>query len=317
MSWLDGMAHRLRTLLRPGRYAAELDEEFQHHLDLDTMHDGDPRRAVRRFGNRLYHREETRAMTWLHRFDVLRQDLRTAWRGVARTPSLAVLVVITLALGVGANATTFTLLDTLYFRPPSGVADPGSLRRYWVEQHFATGTSFIRPWAIYPTQHILVQATDNADQVALYHGPVTHRLGRGFGGPQITVLYTSANYFPVLGVQLALGRFYTRDEDSLGRGAPVAVVSHAFWTNHLGGDPNAIGRAITLGANDVTVVGVLDSSFRGWTSNRLMSGCRSPRRLGGRSGGRVPPVGLCSAPSSAGDCPRPLWKNGPPRYCAP
>jgi predicted permease len=263
MSWLDGVGHRMRTLLRPGRYTAELNEEIEHHLDLDTMHEGDRRRATRRFGNRLAHREEARAMTWIRVFDVIHQDLRTAWRGLARTPALAALVVVTLALGVGANVATFALLDRLYFRPPSGVADPGSLRRFWVEQHYANGGAYTRPWMTWPRHQALARATDNAGQVALYSGMDTPRLGRGFDSPRVNVVYASATYFPVLGVRLTMGRFYTADEDSLGRGAPVAVVSHAFWNKYLNGDPDALGSLIPLGSNDYTVIGVLDPSFRG------------------------------------------------------
>jgi hypothetical protein len=206
MSWLDGLRHRVRTVLHPARHSEELDEEFTHHLELDAMHQGDRRHAARRFGNRLFHREETRAMTWLRFVDTARQDLGSAWRGVARTPSLAVLVVVTLALGVGANVVTFTLLDRLYLRPPGGVADPGSLRRFWVQQPYAMGGYNIRSWMTYPRQQVLAQATDNLGRVALYSGIDRPRFGRGFDGPRVSVIYASANYFSVLGVRSTMGR---------------------------------------------------------------------------------------------------------------
>ena len=78
MSWIDGVRHRLRTLFHPADYDRELNEEMELHLELDAMQQGDQLRAVRRFGNRTYYREEARQMTLLGALDVLRQDLSTA-----------------------------------------------------------------------------------------------------------------------------------------------------------------------------------------------------------------------------------------------
>lgn len=75
MSWIDGVRHRLRTLFRPAAYDHELDEEMELQLELDAMQQGDQLRAVRRFGNRAYYKEEVRQMTWLGALDVLRPDL--------------------------------------------------------------------------------------------------------------------------------------------------------------------------------------------------------------------------------------------------
>jgi putative ABC transport system permease protein len=263
MSWLDGIAHRLRTLLHPGRHASELEDEVRLHLELDAVHEGDAGQTRRRFGSPLYHREETRAQTWLRLVDVAGQDLRAAWRGVTHRPAVAALVVGTLALGIGANAATFTILDALYLRAPGGLAEPDSLRRYWLE-HFAIGDSpHLSQNMPHPAYQVLARASGNAERMALFATDNSLRLGRGFGGPRVRVVYASASYFPVLGVALARGRFYTSAEDSLGNGAPVALVSHAFWKSRLGGDPAAIGKTIAIGKTDYTVLGVFDPSFRG------------------------------------------------------
>lgn len=263
MSWLDGIAHRLRTLLRPGRHASELEDEVRLHLELDGIHEGDPRETRRRFGSPLYHREETRAQTWLRLVDLARQDLRAAWRGVTHRPAVAALVVGTLALGIGANAATFTLLDALYLRPPGGLAEPDSLRRYWLE-HFAVGDSpHVSQNMPYPAFRELARASGNAERMAVFATDNSLHLGRGFGGPRVRIVYASASYFPVLGVALARGRFYTAAEDSLGHGAPVALVSHAFWESRLGGDSTTLGSTIAIGKSDFTVIGVLHPAFRG------------------------------------------------------
>jgi predicted permease len=264
MSWLDGFAHRLRTLVHPRRHASELEREVELHLELDAVHEGDAGQTRRRFGSPLYHREETRAQTWLRLLDVARQDVRAAWRGVTHRPAVAALVVGTLALGIGSNAATFTMLDALYLRAPSGVVEPDSLRRYWVERfNTGDGPPYKSQGLSYPRYRLLARASGNSERVALFVPDNSLRLGRGFGGPQVRTVYATSNYFPVLGVRLSRGRFYTSAEDSLGFGAPVALVSHAFWANRLGGDPGAVGRPIAIGKNDYTVIGVLDPSFRG------------------------------------------------------
>src|SRR5687767_14084132 len=98
MSWFDGLAHRVRTLLRPDAYERELRDEMSFHVELDAMQQRDRDRARRRFGNRAYYQEETRKMTWLGSFDVLRQDATYAWRSLRRTPAFTVTVIVTLAL---------------------------------------------------------------------------------------------------------------------------------------------------------------------------------------------------------------------------
>jgi putative ABC transport system permease protein len=188
MSWLDGIGHRLRTLLRPGRQASELEEEVKLHLELDGIYEGDPGETRRRFGSPLYYREETRAQSWLRLVDVARQDLSAAWRGVTNRPAVAALVVGTLALGIGANAATFTLLDAMYLRAPGGVAEPDSLRRYWLEYFVGEGSSQLSQHLRYPSYRVLAQASGNADRMALFGTDNSPRLGRGFGGPRVRVV---------------------------------------------------------------------------------------------------------------------------------
>jgi len=264
MSWVDGLRHRLRTLLRPGRHASELEDEVTLHLELDGIHEEDASQTRRRFGSPLYHREETRAQTWLRLTDIARQDVSAAWRGVTHAPGVAGLVVATLALGIGANAATFTMLDALYLRAPAGVAEPDALRRYWVE-HFRTGEGlpFKSQKVSYPMYRVLAQASGNRERIALYDTDNSLRLGRGFGGPRVRAVYASSNYFSVLGVRIAHGRFYTSAEDSLGHGASVALVSHAFWTTRLGGDPAALGQPVAIGTHTYAIIGVLDPAFTG------------------------------------------------------
>jgi putative ABC transport system permease protein len=262
MSWLDGLKHRIRVVFDSASYERELRDEMRLHEELDTVQQQDAYRARRRFGNRTYYQEETRRMTWLGSLDVLRQDLAYAWRSIRRTPGFAATVIITLALGIGLNATTFTLLDRIYLRPPAGVKDPETLRRIWTQQ-VRSGESRWSQSMSFPNYRALAQATSDSTSLASFKTIYDLHLGRGRKGPKLNVVYATANYFPVLGLRAALGRVYGADEDRFGAGAPVIVVSDHLWRTHLGGDSAALGKPIRLGANVYTMIGVLPRAFTG------------------------------------------------------
>ena len=262
MSWIDGVRHRLRTLFHPSTYDHELNEEMELHLQLDAMQQGDQLRAVRRFGNRTYYKEEARQMTLLGTLDVLRQDLNYVWRTMTRSPGLTITIVITLALGIGVNAAVFTVLDRLYLRAPGGIEDPSTLRRYWV-QHFRTSEPFTTPGLSHRMYQVIANASGDSANVALFTTDYNLRQGKHPRDPRIRGAYATANYFPVLGVRPAYGRFFSPDEDRLGSGAPVAVISHDFWTNRLGSDSAVLGRSLPIGSNVYTIVGVAEPAFTG------------------------------------------------------
>ncbi|HEV8197873.1 MAG TPA: ADOP family duplicated permease [Gemmatimonadales bacterium] len=264
MSWLDGISHKLRSVFRPGAHARELEEEVRFHLELEAAQVNDPDAARRRFGNRVWYAEETRRMTWLRVVDRARQDVGSAWRSLTRAPAVTAVVAGTLAVGIGANAAAFTLLDALYLKPPGGVSDPGSLRRYWFKNFKSgTGVPFTAENVNYPVYRLVAEAGGQASNTALFSTDWSLRQGKGFTGPKLRAVYASANYFPVLGVHPELGRFYTPAEDQLGAGAQVAVVSHAFWKRRLDGARPAPGQVIEIGPRSYQVIGVMDPAFTG------------------------------------------------------
>ncbi|HET9514889.1 MAG TPA: ADOP family duplicated permease [Gemmatimonadales bacterium] len=264
MSWFHGLRYRLRTVLRPGDHARELDEEFRFHLDLDATQQGDTDRAARRFGNRTGYQEEVRYTTWFRYIDPLTQDFRAGWRSLRRNPGLAAGVVATLGLGIGVNAAVFSLLDRLYLRPPSGIEDPGSLRRIWIH-HFNSGDGvpFTSQGLSYPAFKAVADASGDSAGLAAYSTDNAVRMGRRPVDPRLRVVYASANYFDVLGVRPARGRLYTAQEDRFGNAVPVAVISHAFWNHRLGGADSALGSSIPLGTDSYTIIGVLPPDFTG------------------------------------------------------
>ena len=266
MSMLDGWRHRLRTLFRARGYEQEILDEQRFHQELDAQQLGDSGAATRRFGNRTWYQEEVRRMTWLGQLDVVRQDVSYGWRSIRRHPGVTATVVLTLALGLGANAATFSFLDRMYLRPPSGVAAPDGLRRYWFEVSAARsydGTSFVTPGANYRSYRAIAAASGAPQRFALYETDNMLFLRRGDSRVRVRGVFATASYFDVLGVRPLLGRLYTAQEDSMGHGANVVVLGHRFWEQQLGADTALLGRTLRIEHTDYTVIGVLDPRFRG------------------------------------------------------
>jgi putative ABC transport system permease protein len=266
MSWLHGIRHRIRVLLRPTAHERDLLDEMRMHLELDAMQQRDLYAARRRFGNRTYHQEEARRMTWLSHLDVLCQDVGYAWRSIRRTPGVTAMIVLTLALGLGVNTATFSFLDRMYLRAPDGVVKPENLRRWWHETsayRSYNGQSFISPGTDYPTYAAIARASGDPRNFALYETDNMLFMRRADQKVRVRGVFATASYFNVLGVRPALGRLYTAAEDSMGQGSRVIVLSHRFWERALGGDSAVIGQTINLEYTDYAVIGVMQEEFEG------------------------------------------------------
>ena len=286
MSWLDGFRHRLRTVLRPGTHARELDEEIRFHLELDALQQKSADLARRRFGNRTYYQEEVRLMTWLRMLDFVRQDLRYACRSVARAPGFASLIALTLALAIGVNTATFSVLDELYLRPPAGVADAGSLRRMWLEHIRPSTSPFGSRVMSYPVFRAIAEGSAGVAELAARTGAREWRIEGTAGTIAVNGVHAAANFFDVVGVRAALGRIYSPTEDRFGAAERVAVVSHHLWTTHLGGDPAALERPVLIDGKEYLIAGVLQRDFRGIDLEPVdvwvpLGGLSIPMRTGG------------------------------------
>jgi predicted permease len=180
------------------------------------------------------------------------QDLRFALRGLARSPGFALVAVATLALGIGANTAIFSVVDATVLRPlPYG--DPGAL----VDVQFARSDT--HGAASIPDYRDLRDQARSLSELAGYHGDSAIMTG----GPrpvQLGGIAASANIFRTLGVVPALGRGFADGEDTEGRNR-VAVLSDAAWRRHLGADPAAVGRTITLDGAPHTIIGVMAPGF--------------------------------------------------------
>ena len=193
------------------------------------------------------------------------QDLCYAARSIRRAPGLTIGVVLTLALGLGANAALFSLLDVLFLRPPAGVVAPNQVRRIWVQDFdVRSGLPVYTSRILYFAQYTaLQQALGSEAQVALYHPGAGHHMGPGHAGVPVNLTYATASLFRTLGVRPQLGRFFTPDEDRLDQGSPVAVISDAFWHRQYHADPRVLGTTINVDNDKFVVVGVAQPDFTG------------------------------------------------------
>jgi predicted permease len=209
----------------------------------------------------------------------VRESLDAAWhavrltlRGLRRSPGFAVTAVACIALGVGANAAAFSLFDELLLRPLP-VHEPERLVNLAAPGPQPGSTQCARVGTCeevfsYPMFRDLERAQTP------FTGIAAHRLflanvaadGRVNGGAvDGEGVLVSGSYFPVLGLRASLGRLLAPDDDRVVGGHPVAVVSHAYWTTHLGSDPGAVGRRIVVNGRPLTVVGVAPRDFEGTT----------------------------------------------------
>jgi putative ABC transport system permease protein len=183
-------------------------------------------------------------------------DVRLAARSMTRTPGFTAIVVLMLALGTGANAAMFSVIDAVMLRTPFVDAD----RVAMVAARTADGrTTSALSMAQYRSLAAMPQVFDALGGFASGQRPILTGAGdpRRFNAECVT-----ADMFRVLGTQPALGRTFTREEDRPGADA-VVVLSHRFWQRDLGGIPDAIGRTLTLNGVPTTVVGVMPRDFGG------------------------------------------------------
>jgi predicted permease len=195
-------------------------------------------------------------------------DLRQAIRVVLRSPGFSLTVVVTLALGIGANATIFSLLDAVMFKPlPVPAAHELHLLYETApdagEIDLGGGSS---RWTRFPYQRFerLRDAARGAGHLAAMT-PVTRFDVRGDIGQRglADVQLVSGNYFDVFRIGPAHGRVLTDDDNRRIDGHPVAVLSHRFWQQRFGGDPAIVGRTIRINQVPFTVVGVAAEGFAG------------------------------------------------------
>ncbi len=270
MRALDKIRLRLRSLLRRQDVDRELDAELHFHLDQlveEEIAAGlSPREArnsaLRKIGGISQVKEEcrdTRRVNWIGDFF---RDLSYAVRVLLKAPAFSAIALISITLGIAANTTVFSLIDAMWFRTLPA-RDAEQLVRVYV---WGLPKGAKRPgvddfsWPLYDA--VRRRSTVLTELVAHYStAPFQVTAGGETGEVQGAVV--SANYFPMLGIQPALGRFFLPAEDQVRGRAAVAVISMDFWQRRFGGNPTVLGRPITINGVVFQVVGVAPEEFPG------------------------------------------------------
>ena len=188
----------------------------------------------------------------------LTADLRHSLRLLGRSPVFTLTSVVSLALGIGAAATIFSLTDALLFEPTVGVRNASAV----VDIGRANqGSGFDN--MSHPAYRYLREHSRTVDIAAVDFGGGPMSLGTEGTSERIIGMLVSSNYFEVLGTTAALGRFFRADEDRVPGERPVVVLSHALWTTRFNSDPEILNKAIRLNNREFAVVGVAEPGFQG------------------------------------------------------
>jgi putative ABC transport system permease protein len=259
---------RLRDWLRRDQLDRELQEELRFHrerLERDARGAGVEGeeagyQARRRLGNLTLVREESRdrwSWPWLDHFQ---KDLRYALRGLRRSPGFSATVILTLGLGIGANAAMFGVIDRLMFRPFPYLREPATVHRVyltWQDRERSRTSS-----ALEYTRYLdLTRFTTSFSQFA---GFATRGMAVGLGDAarERPVAVVNASFFDFFDMRPALGRFFVAAEDVTPRGASVVVLEYGFWQREFGGR-NVLGETLQVRNIPCVIIGVAPKGFVG------------------------------------------------------
>jgi predicted permease len=243
----------------------ELGDEVQHYLDQATaanvasgMSFADAARAARlEIGNATTVREEVRSHGWENAVSSIVADLRYGGRMLRRSPVFTVVVVGVISLGTGAVTTVFSAMNAMLFRPLPGVSDGGRL--VTLEREAPDGGT--RAASVPYLEYLRERSRTIVDVAGWGKAPLA--IGVGDDVAPAAGSLVSGNYFSVLGVRPAIGRFFAAGEGDAPLGDAVIVLSHAFWMKWFAGDSGIVGRRIVVNGQPFTVIGVASAEFRG------------------------------------------------------
>ena len=262
MNWLGEWARRLRMLLHRRQFDADLEEEMRLHLELrqqEQIESGIPvdealAAARRRFGNTTYLKEESHIAWGWEWIENLAQDVRYGLRTLRRCPGFAFVVVLTLALGIGATTAIFSVVDATLLRPlpfpepdrlviiqddlpGAGARDVGMSEPEWQDLERSGIFEYVSPtWF---------------DENNL----------TGFSEPaRVRVLIVAPNYFALLGVKPQLGHAFNPEDHSAGL-LPEVVIGDGLWRRFFGADPHILEKSVRMDTDLYRVVGVMPPGF--------------------------------------------------------
>ena len=242
-----------------------LKEEIQEHIALQTEENlraglspvEARRQAMLKFGGVEAMKQDYRAERGLLLIENLMGDLRNAARTISRMPGLAAVIIVSLAIGIGANTTIFSWIQTILFQPVPAVS--GASNFLMVEPRSETGGYPGASWLEYRDLQTRVPALRDvvASQMVPFNVGEPGQTERTHGQ------LVSGNYFSALGLKPAIGRFIRPEEAERPGTEPVIVISYDYWQTRFHGAPEAVGQKLRVNERDLIVIGVAPREFQG------------------------------------------------------
>lgn len=259
-----GYWRRLLFYLRREEFERDLQEEMSLHREMKLdenlasgMSSEEARRAAEREFGRTGRLMEASRESWSFTLlDSLWQDVRLGLRAIRMRPGFTFVALVSLGIGIGANTAVFTLVNKAFFRPL-----PVSAPEELVSLNNDTSRSMF-PAFSYPNYEDFRDRTDAFSGLIAYRFAPLSVSHDGLSERMWGYLVTG-NYFDVLGIEPALGRLLSPEDDVLPGGHPVAVLSHRSWTTRFGGEPGVLGKDVLVNGRNYTIVGVAAAGFDG------------------------------------------------------
>ena len=257
---------RMRNLIRKDQLDRELQDELASHLEMHTednlrsgMTPEEARRAaIVKLGGIEQTKETVRDRRGIPVLETLPQDLRYGLRLLRRNPVFTAVTVLTLALGIGANTAIFSMVASFLLRPLP-VKDPAQITKLAYQ---LKGGQLLTNFSVPDYHDIRDQTRAEFSGVLICQISVDGLSVNGKAGRMMTN-YVGGNFFSLLGIKPALGRFILPSEEEAFGGSPVLVLGYSYWKTRFGGDPGVIGKSVSVDGRPVTIVGVAPEKFYG------------------------------------------------------
>lgn len=255
---------RLANLFRTDSLHGEIDEELTGHIQEALQEGRDPDEVRKSFGSLLRYRDQSRDVRLVTWIDSLRADLIFGWRQLVKRPATSMAAILSLALAIGSCTAVFRLIDALLLRPLP-VQHPDRLYAMVLHGVGPDGSFRDSEWSEYP-QFLLMRAAVKPDAELIAVSGVD-RVDLTFGSDaeieRAHRQFVSGWMFSSFGLEPALGRLLTQNDDLKLKASPCAVLSYAYWSQRFGRDPKVIGRTFQMGNDLYEIVGVAPAGFTG------------------------------------------------------
>src|SRR4051794_7872151 len=264
MRWLDLLRMKIGMVFGRRAVAAQLEEEFRFHLEKQVaenlaagMHEEEARyAALRAFGNPALLREQTRARWSWFRAEQFLREIRYGVRTLRRTPGFAIVAVLVMALGIGANVALFTVVRGVLLKPLP-FKDPDRLMMLY-ESNLNESNFNVVAGGVYAEWK---KQNHSFSNLALVQNSQYALSGSGGQMPEmLTGAQVSWNLLTTLGVQPALGRDFTAADDSPGANG-TAILSWSLWKRRFAADRGILNQTVYIDAKPYTVIGVMPEWF--------------------------------------------------------